>query len=81
MLRGDLELSLAPVSVLPVAAVCAEDNRWIAGVGVIVHLAMDTLAFGCALVAIRPRSGLAPIRLCPCRDNKRGRVKVTDTTS
>ena len=35
------------------------------------HLTMDTLVFGCALAAIRPRWGLAPVRLCPCRANKK----------
>ena len=27
------------------------------------------LVFGCTLAAIRPRSGLTPVRLCPCRAN------------
>ncbi|MBO4907271.1 MAG: hypothetical protein J5486_09645, partial [Bacteroidaceae bacterium] len=35
------------------------------------HLTMDTLVFDCTLAAIRPRWGLAPVRLCPCRANKR----------
>ena len=30
---------------------------------------INIIFFGCALAAIRPRSRLAPVRLCPCRAN------------
>lgn len=38
------------------------------------HLAIDTLAVGWTLAAIRQRWGLTPIRLCPCRANKETKV-------
>ncbi|MBO4905631.1 MAG: hypothetical protein J5486_01175, partial [Bacteroidaceae bacterium] len=40
------------------------------------HLTMDTLVFDCALAAIRPRWGLAPVRLCPCRANQRKPLRM-----
>ena len=46
------------------------------------HLAMDTLALGYSLPAIRVASGLAPVRQCSCRAYQEGWCVITcDTPS